>query len=211
MHRRMKLKPIAALTVLLLMVASLFVAGCTQTTQQTDTVNSILADQSSSNKLTSGVGKLAADNLAGAINDLYKEKNYTVNTPFTMTKNGDVITYHGVVTDGPQKLTPYKRNVTVVLVPDRAAARTTYRSAVDAQTAQGFQEDLSSNSSVVFWTGYLGTKYPSNNSIPKVRVDLNQPFYSGLILGGEYQEILFSADVSNYYQVLTDQQALVAT
>jgi hypothetical protein len=207
----MQLKPITAITVLSLVVASLSTAGCTQTTKQTDTVNSILADQSSSNKPTSGFGnKLAADNLAGAINDLYREKNYTVNTPFMMTKSGDTITYHGVVTDGPQKLTPYKRNVTVVLVPDRAAARTTYRSAVDAQKAQGFQEEMSSNSSVVFWTGYLGTTSP-NPSTPRVRVDLNQPFYSGLILGGEYLEILFSADVNNYYQVLTDQQTPVAT
>jgi hypothetical protein len=207
----MQFKSIAAVAVLLLVVASLLVAGCTQTTKQTDTVNSILADQSSSNKPTSGFGdKLAADNLAGAIDDLYKEKNYTVNTPFTMTNNNGTISYHGVVTDGPQKLTPYKRNVTVVLVPDRAAARAVYKSTVDTQKAQGFQEEMSSNSSVVFWTGYLGTTSP-DPSTPRVRVDLNQPFYSGLILGGEYQEILFSADVNNYYQVLTDQQTPVAT
>jgi hypothetical protein len=207
----MQLKPITAIIVLFLVVASLLVAGCTQTTKQTDTVNSILADQSSSNKPTSGFGdKLAADNLAGAIDDLYKEKNYTVNTPFTMTKDGDKITYHGVVTDGPQKLTPYKRNVTVVLVPDRAAARAAYNSTVGTLKAQGFQEYLSSNSSVVFWTGYLG-RTTADPSTPLVRVDLNQPFYSGLILGGEYHEILFSADVGNYYQVLIDQQTPVAT
>ena len=77
---------------------------------------------SSSNTTTSGFGNLAADNLASAINTKYTEQNYTVNTPFTMTKTGDTITYHGVATDGQKVATPYTRNVTVVLVKNRTAA-----------------------------------------------------------------------------------------
>jgi Domain of unknown function (DUF4352) len=44
-----------AVIVVLVMVASLSVVGCTQTTKQTDTANSILADIQSSNKQTSNV------------------------------------------------------------------------------------------------------------------------------------------------------------
>jgi|GEM_PF-480254 len=158
---------------------------------------------------SSAYGSLAANDLAAAINSLYASKNYTVNTAFTMTTSGDTITYHGVVTDGPQVATPYERNVTVVLTPDRTEAFNVYQAAIDAQEAQGFQQFESSNTSGnIFWVGYLGTTYSSNPSTPQVRIDLNQPTTIGLILGGEYFEYLGSANVNNYYQVLTDQMTV---
>jgi hypothetical protein len=161
---------------------------------------------SSNTSSTSGFATISANNLAAAINSLYQSKNYTVNTPFTMTESGGTITYHGVVTDGPQVATPYVRNVTVVLTTDRTTAFAAYQDAINAQMAQGYQKFMSSNTTGnIYWVGYLGTTYSSNPSTPQVRIDLNQPSSIGLILGGQYFEYLNSANVGNYYQVLTDQ------
>jgi len=122
-----------------------------------------------------------------------------------MTQSGGTITYQGVATDGPQVATPYVRNVTVVLTTDRSTAFALYQSAINAQMAKGYQEFESSNTSGnIFWVGYLGTTFSSNPSTPQVRIDLNQPTSIGLILGGQYFEYLNSANVNNYYQVLTD-------
>jgi hypothetical protein len=113
----MQLKHATAIIVLLLLVASLSVAGCT----------------SSSNKAT--INPLAADNLAGAINDRYKALsynktlNYTVKTPFTMTKQDDKITYHGVIAEPPDKFMPgiiTTFNVTIVLTTNSSTAEDTY-------------------------------------------------------------------------------------
>jgi hypothetical protein len=187
-----------AAIVVFLMVTLLSVAGCitnTSTPSPTPSISPI-----------TGSKTLAAENLAGAIDDLYKSKNYTVNTPFTMTKAGDTITYKGVVTDGPGVLVPFKRTVTVVLTPTRDNAKAVYQTAVNTQKTRGYQEYLSSNSAQsTFWVGYLGTKYPSNPSTPNVRIDLHEPWGFGLILGGKNFENLYDADVSSYYQVLTDE------
>lgn len=191
-------------------IAALFVTTCGCTSSSNSSTSATpTTSVTPTTSATPGFGTLSADNLAGAINDLYTSKNYTVNTPFTMTKTGDTITYHGVVTDGPKVATPYKRNVTVVLVTDRTAAFAAYQAAINEQKAQGFQEFISSNASqAIYWVGYLGTTFSSNPSTPKVNMNLNEPTSIGLILGGEYNEYLNSANVNNYYQVLTDQQAL---
>lgn len=68
----MQLKLVVAIAVLLLI--SLSVAGCT----------SSITNQTQSASPT----PLAADNLADAINDLYKKEDYTLSTPFTMTQQG---------------------------------------------------------------------------------------------------------------------------
>ena len=166
---------------------------------------------SSSNTTTSGFGNLAADNLASAINTKYTEQNYTVNTPFVMTKANNTITYHGVVTDGPKLATPYKRNVTVVLTNNRTVAFAAYQSAINTQKAQGFQQFTSSNASQnIYWIGYLGTTFSSDPKVAHVRIDLHEPMSIGLILGGENFEYLASANVIDYYQVLTDQQTFAS-
>jgi len=112
----MQLKHATAIIVLLFLFTSLSVAGCT----------------SSSNKAT--INPLAADNLAGAINDRYKALsyngtlNYTVKTPFTMTKQDDKITYHGVIAEPPGKFTLIKTfNVTIVLTTSKSTAEDIYK------------------------------------------------------------------------------------
>jgi hypothetical protein len=147
---------------------------------------------------------LAPDNLARALNDMYRENGYTVNAPITMTKLGDTITYHGVVTDPPQKKYPTKQDFTIVLVPDRASALDTYRSSVNTQKALGYLEDF--NNSDVLWIGNLGTLNPSA-TVPHCDVKLREPWWGGLILSGES---ISNADLNNRYQVMTTEYTPVA-
>lgn len=72
-------------------------------------------------------------------------------------KQGDTITYKGVATDGPKVATPYTRNITIVLAPDRTTAWTTYNSTISQQEARGYQKFMAYNAEGdTFWTGYLG-------------------------------------------------------
>jgi len=98
-----------------------------------------------------------------------------------------------------------------MLVPDRAAALRTYQNAIDTQNAQGYQKWISDNGTVVYWAGYLGTNYSSEPSTPRVNLNLNEPSSLLFIDGNRNAEVLYNADVGDYYQVLTDQQTLVAT
>ena len=55
-----------------------------------------------------------------------------------MTKQGDTITYKGVVTDGPKVATPYTRNITIVLAPDRTTGMPpTYKNTISQQETEG--------------------------------------------------------------------------
>jgi hypothetical protein len=168
---------------------------------------------SSNTSSSSGYGTtLAPDNLASAINDKYKAENFTVNTPFVMTKQGDTITYKGVVTDGPKVATPYERNVTIVLTPDRATAWTTYNTTISQQQARGYQKfTAGTTAGNIYWVGYLGTTFSSNASTPQVRDDLRDPANIGLTLPAANYMWLYlnNADLSNHYAVLTSEQTPV--
>jgi hypothetical protein len=174
---------------------------------------SISGCTSSSNTSSSGSGTtLAPDNLAGAITNQYTAANYTINTPFTMTKQGDTITYKGVVTDGPKVATPYKRNITIVLTPGRTTAWATYNKTIGQQQARGYQKFMSDTAEGnIYWVGYLGTTYSSNPSTPKVRDDLHDPSNVGLTLpAADYGWLYFTnADLSTHYAVLTNEQTPV--
>jgi len=204
----MQLKSITAIAVLLLVIASLLVSGCTTSNTPTATPTE-LPTATPTGQATVGstpsAGSLAADKLAGAIDEKYKSEGYTVNTPFKVTKSGDTITYTGVVTDGQKVLTPKKHNVTVVLTTSRDTAKTAYQASIDEQKANGYVEYLTSNySSYSYWMGYLGTTSSSNPSTPSVTVTLNQPYSSGLILPGDSNLYLSSGYVKDYYQLNTN-------
>jgi hypothetical protein len=196
----MKLKPITAITVLLLVVASLLVAGCTTPNTPTATPTAQGA------QATPG-----ADNLANAMTTYYKEQNYTVNTPLKMTKSGDTMTYTGVVTDGPKVLTPYKRNITIVLTPTRTSAQTIYQTAIDTQKANGYQEYQKTNySSFSYWIGHLGATSSSNPS-NRVFDMLNEP--SGMLKlpdSSGFSNGYIYANTKDYFEVITDISTLAA-
>jgi hypothetical protein len=209
----MQFKPIAAIVVLSLVVASLLVSGCTTSNTSTATPTATPTAQGAKATVTATPSGLSIEKLTGVIDDLYKSKNYTVNTPFTVTKSGDTITYHGIITDGPKVLTPYKRDITIVLTPTRTSARTIYQTAIDKQKAQGYIEYITSNSSLVYWQGLLGTTTRSNPSTPKVSVDLHEPYSSFLLLPGSnsLSEYLYGvANTKDYFEVTTVQETLAA-
>ncbi len=182
-----------ALCVTLIAALAIGVCGCTTNTNTSTTTQ-----------------KLAPDALAGAINDRYRAHYYTVDTPFTMTTQGNTITYTGVVTDGTKVGTPHKHNVTLVLTPDRATAKTTYNGTISQQKAQGYQEFSSSQNS---WHGYLGTTSSTDPSTPSVWDQWFDPSENnGLWLpGASGFESLDNADLSSHYEVMVDQQTPAPT
>jgi hypothetical protein len=214
----MQFKPITVIAVLLLVVASLLVSGCTTSNTSTATPTAtatptVGAQATATVAATPDTRSLAAGNLAGAIDAQYKSKDYTVNTPFKVTKSGDTITYTGIITDGPKVLTPYKRDITIVLTPTRTSARTIYQTSIDAQKAKGYEEYLTSNSSgsSIYWIGYLGTTSSSNPSTPKVYVIINEPSsYSLYLPGNPSTESLSTTSVKDYFEVITTYQTLAA-
>jgi hypothetical protein len=210
----MQFKSITVIAVLLLVVASLSIAGCTVSNTPTATPTEPPTAQGvqATVAATPDTSSLGAGNLAGAISDRYKSLNYAVNTPFKVTKSGDTITYTGVVTDGPKVLTPYKRDITIVLTPTRTSARSIYQTSVDAQKTKGYEEYLSSNtSSSVYWIGLLGTTSSSNPSTPKIYVVINEPSsYSLYLPGNPSTESLSTTSVKDYFEVITTLQTLAA-
>jgi hypothetical protein len=193
------MKPLTLVICVTIVAAIIGTCGCTS---------------SSNTSSSSGYGTtLAPDNLAGAISNQYTAANYTVNTPFVMTKQGDTITYKGVVTDGPKVATPYTRNITIVLAPDRTTAWTTYNSTISQQEARGYQKFMAYNAEGdTYWTGYLGG-LSSNPSTPQVRDDLHDPSNTGLILPAANYGWLYltNADLSNHYAILTNEQTPAQT
>jgi len=186
----------------------LLVSGCTTSNTSTATPTATPTAQGAKATVTATPSGLSIEKLTGVIDDLYKSKNYTVNTPFTVTKSGDTITYHGIITDGPKVLTPYKRDITIVLTPTRTSARTIYQTAIDKQKALGFQTNLVSNSSIVYWVGYLGMT-SENPSVPRVFVMLAQSESSGTLRlpdsSGFSNGFLYNENMKDYLEVITDQ------
>ncbi len=178
--------------------------GCTSTSNSASGPSSSPANQT-----------LALDNLAGAINDKYKAGNYTVNTPFVMTKDGDTITYKGVITDGGNIPPLYTRNITIVLTPDRTTANTTFNSAISQAEASSYHK-LASNTvnGVTIWNGDQGTSHTL--STPQVSIRLQEPARSNVLFlpGGVSLDTgpeSLDVNLSNYFEISTNQYAPAST
>lgn len=137
-----------------------------------------------SNVTKSGVAPSVSpppDNLASAIDSVYKNASYTVITPFTMTKNGDIVTYHGVVSSPPAAGTPYKLDITIVLTANATAAHAAHDA---GQVHVRTQKE------------YYPTYQSGNQLAP--------PGQSSLLLSGtDTGEHLNTTAVADYYQVVT--------
>jgi hypothetical protein len=162
-----------------------------------------------------------ADNLASAINDRYKALNYTVNTPFTMTKNNDTIIYHGVVTDPSEFIGPHQRNVTMVLTLNNTTASAILNDTVRQLQAQGFNSSPDPLNTTVtttskdYWMGYRGPAIPGDVSTEQVQVkvvDLGKcgaPNLEGR--GFQLESLSINFVCERYYEIITDLQTRVAT
>jgi hypothetical protein len=210
----MQLKHATAIIVLLLLVASLSVAGCTS---------------------SSNINPLAADNLAGAINDRYKALsyrtinetlNYTVKTPFTMTKQDDKITYHGVIAEPPDQSTQHINtfNVTIVLTTSSSTAEDTYsnlKSTLKEKERKG--GGLVGGIFIVTSGSEKDSEHPGTYEgvADRYRVAKFDPTKYGAVIASPYfrssgvvpdKEIpLNSGDMSSYYEILTIESGTYST
>ena len=124
------------------------------------------------------------DNLAGAIDDFYKQKNYTVNRPCYMTKKNDTVTYQALVTD-PQTVNPrHLTNVTVLLTTNKTAANEAY--------------DIADANYRAFQQSHTSYKTSLHLLSPQEMSSLR--LYGATTTGYDY---LNKADMSQYYQVLS--------
>ena len=117
----MQLKPITVTAVLLLLIASLLIAGCTVT--NTNTPTSTTSQNATSlyqirTTTTNAVAKGIADN--------YTKAGYAIVKPFTVGKNqfgNDV--YAGVVRENSSThIHPYEHNVTIEIMKSKNETQT---------------------------------------------------------------------------------------
>ena len=169
---------------------------------------------------SSNINPLAADNLAGAINDRYKALDYTVTTPFTMTKEknytvkrtgdnttysitGDVIAYHGVVSQGNNASL---MNVTIVLTTNSSMDNIYGRATLFSKTCSELHDSTKSPYAMDELGSTVGKDAGTYCKGPSYRVDSIQPTHrdelwlAGTDLGKF--EYLYNADVGNYYEQL---------
>jgi hypothetical protein len=173
----MQLKPITAITVLLLVVASLLVSGCT-TTPTVPTVTTTPTVPTVINQTTSpaNAAPTSAD-LSATINRAFTAQNYTITTPFTRAVNqyGNMV-YTGVVKDGENKLVPYVHNMTI----EETKSRNETMSRFDAYVAQAQTMGYSytspiSNRTEGFWLGSIGDGSNLNNRAAVRIAEPNHP------------------------------------
>jgi hypothetical protein len=136
----MQLKPITALVVLSLVVASLMVSGCTTST----------------NTATS-TPPPSIDAAAATINDEFLQSGYVLITPFVKSTNAaGIITYTGVVKDGENSLTPYIHNLTLEVTKNRNDTSTRFDAWVRNATERGYIGSVQDVGIARYWSGTKG-------------------------------------------------------
>ena len=169
----MQLKPITAIAVLLLLVASLSVAGCIYITPPQTTPSASPTSIESSPTSTANDNP---KNVTELMNEAATDKNYTVVTPFVQTKVNGHTAYAGVIDDGPKKLEAYRHNITIWLVPDRATAMKELNASVAKAKASGYVAWSIDTGS---WWGNMGNQYASYPA-PTVRIGVSEPYNGGV-------------------------------
>jgi hypothetical protein len=133
----MQLNPITAIAVLLFLVASLSVAGCTTST----------------NTATS-TPPPSIDAAAAAITDEFLHSGYVIITPFVKSTNAEgIITYMGVVKDGENSLTPYIHNLTLEVTKNRNDTTTRFDAWVRNATERGYTGSVQDAGIARYWSG----------------------------------------------------------
>ena len=129
------------------------------------------------------------ENLTTAIDNFYKQKNYTVNLPSYITKKGDTVTYHILVTD-PQTVAPrYLTNVTVVLTTNRYSCRRTRHDIAQRQRRRAAPAIIHQ----------AVTDLQDFNVTPPGQHEQLSPLRRTLRAGNDYLNEV--ADMTKYYQV----------
>src|SRR5665647_1700271 len=149
----MQFKPITAIIVLSLVVASLSLTGCTTT------VN----NQTISPETPSG-------NMTAKLDNAFTSKNFTIIKPFTRAVNqfGNVV-YTCTVKDGENKLVPYVHNITLEDTKSRNDSLSRFNAYVAQALKQGYP--LTENQTG-YWYGVKGDIVAPTSAIA---ININQP------------------------------------
>jgi len=155
----MQLKPITAVAVLSLVVASLLVSGCTTTV-----TNPTTSPPATSVDMTT------------KLDNAFTTQNYTIIKPFTRAVNqyGNVV-YTGTVKDGEDKLVPYVHNMTLEETKSRNESIARFNAYVAQALRRGYAEGLNSTTFEYLWVGNIG-----QNMTKIAAVRINQP-NSGIV------------------------------
>jgi sugar phosphate isomerase/epimerase len=150
----MQFKPITAIIVLSLVVASLLIAGCTTPTPV--------------NQTTSPPTKSV--DIAGKLNSAFAAKNFTIITPFTRAVNqyGNVV-YTGVVKDGENTLVQYVHNLSIEETKNRNETLERFDAYVAQALTQGYSQEYNTSN---VWHGVIGN---GANPAKEVYVEIVEP------------------------------------
>lgn len=134
--------------IVLVMVTSLSVAGCTTPSTGPNSTTS------PSNNATVSIPAPKSADLSAQLNNAFTSKNYTLVVPFTRAVNqyGNWV-YSGVVKDGEDKLVPYVHNMTIEETKNRSETLTRFNAYISQAMTNGYKESYNSTSS---WTGTIG-------------------------------------------------------
>jgi hypothetical protein len=154
----MQLKPITAIAVLLLVVVSLSVAGCTTTNTVTN--------QTTSPPTTSV-------NVTDQLNNAFTAQNFTILTPFTRSVNqyGNVV-YKGVMKNGEGTLVPYIHNLTLEVTKDRNDSLKRADANIAQALGQGYVPSINTTG---LWDGKISGTGDGSYPAKEVYVRIAQP------------------------------------
>jgi hypothetical protein len=163
------------------------VAGCTSPT----TPN---ASPASTASVTST--NVSATNVADLMTHAAISAGYNVSKPFVQTAVHGYTAYAGVINDGPKKLEPYRYNITIWLVPDRATAMKEFNASVAQAKASGY---VAWSTDFASWWGTKGQQQPQY-PLSQVQIVANEPGSSAninLINSGPISHTDLNLDVGN--------------
>jgi hypothetical protein len=150
----MQFKSITVIAVLLLLVASLSVTGCT-----TSVTNPTTSPESTSVDMTT------------KLNNAFTARDFVIVSPFTKATNQfKSVVYTGVVKDGEKTLTQYVYNFTIEEANGRNQSISRFNTYVSQALKQGYPQSTGNQTGIFY--GQLGSVFPPAKS---VGISINEP------------------------------------
>jgi hypothetical protein len=181
----MQLKPITAIVVLSLVVASLLASGCTTTVTPSPTATPTATPFATASIPTPMPQQDAAD----AINTYFRGKGDLV-SPFNWTtdKSGRTV-FTGVVNDGSNKLIPWSHKITFIVCKDRNDTKTVFSQEKTKAANQGYG-GLSSGGTDTTWYGYMGDYISRTKEVYIMACQPNYPCGRDYFMTFEYDFVV---------------------
>ena len=195
----MQFKPITAIIVFFLVLASLLVSGCTTTNTGTlpSTSPYVTSTTPTYTPTSSGdVGVVSPEAFGNKITQYLKDHypDLIIVTPFAYRgKVNGHPTYTGVIQDGSSSLKVWNRTMTYTLLNNRSEAKTVFSEAQTTAKSQGYGDEVFGE---IFWIGLSGGTWLEPVGTNKVAIWLCQPTFA--LCGEDYY-----THFNDYYAVST--------